>query len=77
MSTIKAIVIEKTANGFNGLGEKQFQTLPRAGEFIEGNDASGVGQTYEVIAVVHDDDGNGHDLYVRHVGTSTEFRQNL
>ena len=77
MSTIRAMVIEKTAQGMNGLGEKKFVTLPCVGELIEASDPQGIAQIYEVFAVVHDDDANGHDLFVRHRGTATSFRASL
>lgn len=74
------IVIEqKVGSKPKGLGEHEFHATPRIGEHIEMNDDQGIGQIYEVIAVIHPFDAaaNAGDIIIRHVATTTEFRKNL
>lgn len=74
------IVIErKSGSNPKGLGEHDFRAVPRIGEHIEMNDDQGIGQVYEVIAVIHplDASANAGDIIIRHVSTTTEFRKNL
>lgn len=77
---IEFMVLKKQPDGsWEGLGTHQFRAVPRVGEHIEMNDEQGIGQVYEVIAVIHplDAAGNAGDVIIRHVATTTEFRKSL
>ena len=77
---IEFMVMEKKADGeWEGLGRQSFRIAPRIGEYIDLNDEEGIGQTYEVIAVMHpmQPASTAGDLIIRHLGTGTDFRKNL
>lgn len=74
------IVIEKKLDGKHlGLGEHEFRSAPRVGEHIIMNDNNGIGQAYEVIAVLHplDPGSNAGDLIIRHISTDVDFRKSV
>lgn len=74
------MVIEKKADGeWSGMGLRHFKVAPRVGEHIEMNDIDGIGQIYQVIAVVHplQPAPTAGDIIIRHVTESVEFRSTL
>jgi hypothetical protein len=77
---IEFLVIEKTAGGkWRGHGRRQFQAPPHIGDNITEDDDQGIGQAYEVVAVIHPmvaTDMAG-DLIIVHVGTDADFREAL
>ena len=77
---VEFIVLEKKSDGkWEGHGTHSFKATPRVGEHIEMNDDDGIGQTYEVVAVVHplEPTMTAGDLIIRHAGRSTDWRGSL
>lgn len=68
----KLITIDVTDSPPKPLGERRYAQLPRAGEWVEMADEGGAGVVFEVVKVVHSDEGYGCDLYVRRVGPTLE-----
>jgi hypothetical protein len=77
---VEFIVMAKDARGdFKGLGSHHFRLAPRMGEFVTLNDDNGIGQAYEVTAVIHplDPASAAGDLILKHIGTDVEMRMGL
>ena len=74
-----------SVNGINGkgdmegLGARKFQVLPVKGDFVTVDDNGGIGQAFEVIAIIHplEEASTAGDLILRHVGTDLELRKRL
>ena len=64
---------------WTGVGSHEFRTPPRKGDIIGWDDENGVGQAYEVVAVMHplEPATTSGDLLVRHISTDLEFRQKI
>jgi len=78
--TVDFMVIEKSgAEGAKGLGQYSFKSAPRKGEIITFNNDEGIGQAYEVIAVMHplEQAECAGDLIIKHIGTDLDFRTSL
>ena len=77
---IKFMALEKKSNGeWQGHGSHEFLATPRVGEHITMNDDEGIGQAYQIIAIMHPiaPTMTAGDLIIRHVGTDGDFRQSL
>lgn len=77
---IKFVVIEKKENGeWQGHGTNEFESAPRIGEYIEFNDADGIGQVYSILAVIHplEPTMTAGDILIRHISNTTDFRKSL
>lgn len=77
---IDFMVIEKKLNGdWSGHGSRAFRVAPRVGDYVSFDDSQGVGQAYEVIAVLHPLDlaSTAGDLIIRHRGTDLDLRASL
>ncbi|WP_145506022.1 hypothetical protein [Yersinia alsatica] len=59
-----------------GMGEKNYKTHPRIGEWVE-MDIDGIGTMFEVVMVAHSDKGYGSDLYVKKIGITSSVIRNL
>jgi len=79
---IEFIVMEKTVDGeLEGRGPHTFHVTPRTGEYLTMDDATGSGQAYRILAVVHAVDpsatGAAGDLIIRHLGNDMDFLATL
>lgn len=71
------VMLQKKPNGnFEDLGQREFAIAPQLGHYVTMNDRFGIGQAYQVIAVIHplEPDATSSNLILRHVGTSAEMR---
>lgn len=77
---ISALVIVKNPGNdkWEGLGDHEFEILPRVGERIL-TDIDGIGYVYEVVAIVHPFDPSGSigDVYAVRIGTITDVNARL
>lgn len=71
------VMLQKKPDGnFEDLGQHEFRVTPQLGHYVTMNDRFGIGQAYQVIAVIHplEPDAIASNLILRHVGTSAEMR---
>ena len=73
------VMVKKTGGNFEGLGARRFRSAPSIGHHITLDDESGIGQAYEVIAIIHPAEPaeTAGDVILRHVGTDVEMRMAL
>lgn len=71
------LVVDVTDDPPRGWGMRSFRLPPARGDIITRNDDNGIGQAYEVIAVMHPDKptSTSGELIVRHLGTDSEIRR--
>ncbi len=63
----KLITIDVSSEKPKGLGQKEYKSHPRVGEWIEMN-LNEVGTIFEVVMIAHSDSGDGSDVYVKKLG---------
>lgn len=68
---MRYMVIDPTGETYRGLGEFNFSTQPKIGEWIEVTE-NDQGSVYEVLAVVHATDCEEVDIYVKRLGELEE-----
>ncbi len=76
---IRFIVMVKLSTGkIEPLGSHEFAVPPRVGEFVTMNDEDGIGQAYQVAAVVHplDPATDAGDLILKYFSTDVEMIKN-
>jgi hypothetical protein len=76
---VKFITIVKDKDGgWRPLGLQSFRLAPEIGHYITVNEG-GVGQAYEVIAIMHpmEPAETAGDLILKHAGTDIEVRKSL
>ena len=76
-NTYTFMVIEEALDETKPHGRKEFRAPPRVGEYVTVQDEDGVGQAYEVVAVIHPlelADTCG-DLILRHRKTDADVRK--
>ena len=73
------VMCRKAEGGWEGMGQREFAAVPQVGHFVTTNDEAGVGQAYEVVAVIHplDPASSAGDLLLKHVSTDVELRGRL
>ena len=69
------MVTERTHDGPNPLGKRQFQVAPTTGDIITVNSNAGIGNAYRVIARIFSMDNTpcAGDLEVVHIGPLTTY----
>ncbi len=74
-------LVEATADGWVRHGPVGFRIAPRPGEYVKFVDGLGIGQLYQVLALIHPlehvAEGRDGDLLVRLVGTEVEYTHRL
>lgn len=77
---VSAMVLVKNPgrNNWEGLGSHDFRVLPRVGERVD-LDLSGIGYSYEVVAVHHplEPADTAGDVYAVRLGTITDVVKGL
>lgn len=74
------MVLEKTDTGdWEGHGTQEFEVAPKTGEYISFDDNNGIGQIFEVVAVIHplSKTMTAGDLIIRYVSDNVEFKKSL
>jgi hypothetical protein len=65
------ITIDVTSYPPQGLGERQYKTHPRIGEWIE-LDIDHIGTMFQVVMVAHSAQGAGSDIYVKRLSETPQ-----
>lgn len=73
------VMCRKADGGWEGMGEREFAAVPQVGHFVTADDGDGVGQAYEVVAVIHplNPATSAGDMILKYVSTDIELRQRL
>ena len=73
------VMVVERGGRWCGLGTHKFRTAPHVGHVITMNDPNGIGQAYEVVAVIHplEPTSTAGDLVLRHIGTNVDFHGSL
>ncbi len=66
------ITIDVSTSQPKRLGRKEYQSIPRMGEWIAITDENGIEQIYEVVQVAHSAIGDGSDIYIRHLSETPQ-----
>ncbi|MCG2572366.1 hypothetical protein LVY74_02185 [Acinetobacter sp. ME22] len=73
---IELSVIDISGHKPKSLYAREFMVHPRIGEWID-IDVDGQSIMYEVVKVAHSTNGGDSDLYVKHLGATSQVVENL